>query len=140
MDISIRELNSNDYEQFFKLINDFRETKFTQEEFLKHLKTISGYSKIYVIEKNSELIATGTLIIEQKFIYNCSKLAHIEDVCVKKELRSQGFGKIIVKKLIEEATKEKCYKITLVCSESNTKFYATTGFEVRGFQMSQLLN
>jgi glucosamine-phosphate N-acetyltransferase len=140
MDFIIRELTTNDYTSFLKLINDFRETVFTEEDFITHLKTINQYSKIYVIEKNSELIATATLLIEQKFIFNCSKLAHIEDVCVKKELRGQGFGKIIVQKVINEANKLGCYKITLTCAESNIPFYSTTGFEVRGSQMSQLLN
>jgi glucosamine-phosphate N-acetyltransferase len=139
MDYIIRELTTNDYNTFLKLINDFRKTIFTEEDFINNLKTINTYSKIYVIEKNSELIATGTLIIEQKFIFNCSKLAHIEDVCVKKELRRNGYGKIIVNKLIEEAKKLKCYKITLTCSDDNKQFYISSGFENRGNQMSQLL-
>lgn len=140
MNYIIRELNETDYDSYFKLINDFRDTDFTRDDFIKNLKNIKQYSNIFVIEKNSELIATGTILFEQKFIFNCSKLAHIEDVCVKKTLRGQGFGKLIVEKLISVAKQQKCYKITLDCSENNTNFYKLYGFEIRGHQMSQLLN
>ena len=127
------------YTYYLPLINDFRETYFTENEFINMLNNISSYIKIFVIEKDSKLIATGSIIIEHKFIFNCSKLAHIEDVCVKKEFRNCGYGKIIVNKLIQEAKQNGCYKITLTCSENNTFFYNKIGFENRGFQMSKLL-
>lgn len=139
MSLIIRELNELDYKNFYELINDFRDTEFTEDEFKDTLHKINRTSKIYVIELNSKLIATGTLILEQKFIFNRCILGHIEDVCVKKEYRANGYGKLIVSKLIEEAKHYKCYKITLDCSESNTFFYSKNGFEARGVQMSQLL-
>ena len=139
--IIARELNVNDYEQFLRLINDFRQTNFTEEQFKEILKNFEKdqTTKIFVIEKDSNLIATATLIIEQKFIYNLSKLAHIEDVCVKKEMRKQGYGKLIINKIIDEAKKIGCYKITLDCSNENISFYKLSNFEVRGNQMSQLI-
>lgn len=139
--IVARELNVNDYEQFLRLINDFRQTNFTEEQFKEILKNFEKdqTTKIFVIEKDSNLIATATLIIEQKFIYNLSKLAHIEDVCVKKEMRKQGYGKLIINKIIDEAKKIGCYKITLDCSNENISFYKLSNFEVRGNQMSQLI-
>ncbi len=140
MSIIIRTLDINDYKKYFNLINDFRETNFSEEDFKNVITNKCTNMFIYVIEENNELIATGTLIIEQKFIFNCAKLAHIEDICVKKEFRRKGYGKIIVNKLIEEAKKLNCYKITLTCSEYNSDFYKVSGFEVRGVQMSQLLS
>ena len=140
MDFIVREIQYSDYDQYIKLINDFRETTFTENEFIYSLNYLKSYSTIYVIEHNSILIATGTLIIEQKLIFNCAKLGHIEDVCVKKEYRRKGYGKEIVKKIVEEAKNRNCYKVTLTCSESNVDFYKTTGFEQRGYQMSQLLS
>ena len=139
--IVARELNVNDYEQFLRLINDFRQTNFTEEQFKEILKNFEKdqTTKIFVIEKDSNLIATATLIIEQKFIYNLSKLAHIEDVCVKKEMRKQGYGKLIINKIIDEAKKIGCYKITLDCSNENISFYKLSNFAVRGNQMSQLI-
>jgi len=139
MACTIRELLETDFTNYLEVINDFRKTNFAEEEFIRIVRSFKPHSMIFVIEKDSKIIATGTLIIEQKFIYNCAKLAHIEDVCVKKEFRNRGYGKSIVRKLIDEARKQNCYKVTLVCAESNTDFYKKNNFEMRGLQMSQLL-
>ena len=45
----------------------------------------------------------------------------------------------IVQWLINEATRQLCYKVTLDCSDHIVPFYETIGFEVRGKQMSKLL-
>jgi glucosamine-phosphate N-acetyltransferase len=139
MNYIVRELSISDYEQYLPLINEFRQTHFTRDEFISILPTIQSYSTIYVIELDNELIATGTIIYEKKFIFNGCILAHIEDVCVKKQYRGNGFGKTIVNTLIQDAKKHKCYKITLDCSHENKDFYSKIGFETRGLQMSQLL-
>ncbi len=139
MEYNIRELNYSDYNNYLELINDFRKTYFTEQDFINILDNLYNI-KIYVIEKDSKLVASATLNIEQKFIHNCCKLAHVEDVCVKKEFRNNGYGKIIINKLIEEAKNMKCYKITLYCSENNSNFYKKYGFEITGHQMSQLLD
>jgi glucosamine-phosphate N-acetyltransferase len=139
MEYNIRELNCSDYNNYLELINDFRTTYFSEQDFINILDNLHNI-KIYVIEKDSKLVASATLNIEQKFIHNCGKLAHVEDVCVKKEFRNSGYGKIIINKLIEEAKNMKCYKITLYCSENNSNFYKKYGFEITGNQMSQLLD
>jgi hypothetical protein len=78
--IKIRILNKDDYSQYLNLINIFRETSFTKEDFITNLLKINNNSNIWVIELNNKLIATGTLLYEYKFIHNISKIAHIEDI------------------------------------------------------------
>jgi glucosamine-phosphate N-acetyltransferase len=139
MALTIRKLTSSDYEPFLHLIQDFRDTTFTENQFKDILSAIQCTSDILVLELSGSLIATGTVFYEQKFIFNCAKLAHIEDVCVKKEYRRMGYGKQIVDSLIQSAKQKGCYKITLDCATANVDFYTASGFEVRGHQMSQLL-
>ena len=67
------------------------------------------------------------------------KLAHIEDVCVKKEYRSKGLGKLIIDFCINEAMNQNAYKVSLDCADSNIGFYKKCGFERRGNQMTILL-
>ena len=138
-DILIRKLTATDYNSFFKLINDFRETTFTKEQFINTLNKINQNSDIIVIEYNNELIATGTIIYENKFIFNICTLGHIEDVCIKKEFRNNSLGKIIINYLITLAKEHKCYKVVLDCSDSNCGFYEKCNFERRGNQMSILI-
>lgn len=134
----IRKLTQTDYNKYLVMINEFRTTVFTEEQFIETLKYIGPFSEIWVIEKDDEIIATGTIIYEKKLIFNNGKLAHIEDVCVKEKYRKFGFGKIIVNHLMNEAKERDCYKVTLVCNESNIRFYEKCGMEMRGVQMSQL--
>jgi glucosamine-phosphate N-acetyltransferase len=136
--IKIRPLNNDDYEQYFELINIFRETYFTKEDFINNLIKINNNSNstIYVIELNNKLIATGTILYEYKFIHNISKIAHIEDICVHNDYRSKNYGKILICYLIDEAHKEKCYKVTLYCKEELEKFYKSCNMEKNGIQMA----
>jgi len=132
-----RKLCENDYEKYLKLINDFRETNFSKEVFISILNKInSNNSSIWIIEINDELIATGTIIYEYKFIHNTSILAHIEDICVSKSFRGNNYGQLLVKYLIKEAKKKECYKITLYCDEKLEKFYNLNGFSKKGIQMA----
>ena len=136
-DYIFRKLTVDDYEKYVTLINEFRETVFTKEEFITTLDRINrNNSNIWVITVGDELIATGTILYEYKFIHNISKLAHIEDICVSASHRKNNYGKALVKRLVEEAKSENCYKITLYCDEKLEKFYASNGFEKKCIQMS----
>lgn len=130
-----RKLKSDDYEKFIEIINDFRESQFTKEEFINNYYFISQSSDIYVIEYNKKLIATGKLLYERKYIHNICTLGHIEDVCVKKEYRKSGLGKYLISKIVERAKENGCYKVTLNCLDSNIEFYKKCNFETSGNQM-----
>jgi glucosamine-phosphate N-acetyltransferase len=56
-------------------------------------------------------------------------LAHIEDVCVKKEYRNMGLGKKIIEYCVERCRQIGAYKITLDCNETNIPFYKKCNFE-----------
>jgi hypothetical protein len=58
----LRRLEGSDYELFYPLINEFRETHFTKEEFEETLTQMKHYSDIWTVEYNSELIGTATII------------------------------------------------------------------------------
>lgn len=135
-DYTIRKLNENDYEQYLDLINNFRTSQFSKETFLKTLNVIQNNSSIWIIEIDDQLIATGTILYEYKFIRNVCKLAHIEDICVSEKYRGQNYGKILINYLVKEATQNNCYKITLDCLENLEKFYGYNGFEKSGIQMT----
>jgi len=138
--VTIRKVDESDYESFFQLIRQFRETSFSFEQFVEILKQIRLWGEIWVLlNTDGQLVATGTIYYEQKFIFNCAKLAHIEDVCVNVAERRKGYGKQLVLFLKEEAQRNGCYKVTLDCTDSNIAFYESCGFEKRGNQMSTLV-
>jgi glucosamine-phosphate N-acetyltransferase len=139
--MKIRKLTHDDYNLFFPLINQFRPTTFTEEQYKSTLSTILQSSEIWVVEDtDSSLIATATLIYESKFLWNTCVYAHIEDVCVRTDKRRNGIGKILVQHLIHEAKRNNCYKVTLDCASENVAFYTACGLSPRGTQMSELLS
>lgn len=87
---------------------------------------------------NCTIIASATVIIEQKLIHNMGRVGHIEDVVVAQTARGNGIGKMIVNKCIEHANKRGCYKCILDCSEENVGFYkkCNTDFQVKGVEMA----
>ena len=139
MNYRFRRLDIEDYDRYLPLINDFRSTIFSKDDFTNFLNSLPINIQIWIIENDDTIIGTGTLIIEPKLIFNITKLGHIEDICVLTKYRKQKIGSLIVNHLIKVAKEEKCYKVTLTCSDKVSKFYLSNGFEERGLQYSLLL-
>ncbi|KAL0374875.1 UNVERIFIED_CONTAM: Glucosamine 6-phosphate N-acetyltransferase [Sesamum radiatum] len=92
---------------------------------------------ICVIEDNNsgKIVATGSVFIEKKFIRNCGKVGHIEDVVVDSSVRGKQLGKKVVGFLSEHARAMGCYKVILDCSVENRPFYERCGFKQKEIQM-----
>jgi glucosamine-phosphate N-acetyltransferase len=134
-DYIIRKLTVLDYTNFLYLINQFRPTSFSFEDFQNTFCQIQNLSTIWVIEFNNVLIGTATILYEFKFIHNIVKLAHIEDVCIDSKYRNKGIGNVLIQYIIQEAKRENCYKIILNCDESLEYFYRKSGLDKNGIQM-----
>ena len=130
-DIIYRKVEVSDYESFLALLRTFRDTFFTKDQFMATLHHVTG---IYIMEYHNELIATGSIWFETKFIHNICIQAHIEDVCVLPSFRSFGIGKRMISKLVEIA-QQKCYKVVLNCSDKHIGFYKKCSFEREGNEM-----
>ena len=136
----IRELINSDYNMFLKLINKFRTTYFTKEQFINLLNTLKTQNNIiYVYEVDNIIIGTVKLIIETKFIFNISYVGHIEDIFIDEKYRNMNIGKKLVDHSVNIAKKKKCYKIICVCLDDVKNFYLKCGFELRGNFMSKLI-
>jgi glucosamine-phosphate N-acetyltransferase len=137
-----RLLEKNDYEKgIIQLLSQLTETgKITKEQYIKQYDMIkkNPNHKVYVLEDNNKIISCGTLLIEPKFIHNCSNVGHIEDVVVNKfGYRGQGLGKKIINFLTEESKKYNCYKVILDCSNNHITFYNKCNYQVKGNYMAK---
>ena len=79
------------------------------------------------------------MFIEKKFIRNCGKVGHIEDVIVDSNVRGMQLGKKIVEFLTDHACLMGCYKVILDCSNENRAFYEKCGFKQKEIQMVKYL-
>jgi len=145
MNIEIKELDRTDnYYQYcclLKQLTAIDPDNITLEQFSKQLEIIKSnpFHKILIAKINDDIIGTTSVIIEPKFIHDCSFVAHIEDVIVDSNQRTLGLGRILIDKAIEIANEYKCYKIILDCSEKNIEFYKKFGFVPKEKQMALYL-
>ncbi|KAL3536004.1 hypothetical protein ACH5RR_004465 [Cinchona calisaya] len=92
---------------------------------------------ICVIEDThtEKIVATGSVFIEKKFIRNCAKVGHIEDVVVDSAIRGMQLGKKVVGFLTDHACSVGCYKVILDCNTENKPFYEKCGYKQKSVQM-----
>nr|XP_009775603.1 PREDICTED: glucosamine 6-phosphate N-acetyltransferase [Nicotiana sylvestris] len=138
----IRKLEISDKEKgFIELLKQLTVCdSVTDEKFKERFEEISKYGDehiICVIEdvKSGKLVATGSVFIEKKFVRNCGKAGHIEDVVVDSSTRGMQLGKRIVEYLANHAYSMGCYKVILDCTEENRLFYEKCGFKKKEIQM-----
>ncbi len=73
-------------------------------------------------------IGTADLIIDTHA--EGKPAALVESVEVIENRRRQGFGKMLMLRLVELASDRGCYKIVLQCADHNIPFYNACGFHV----------
>lgn len=108
------------------------------EDRFRELNSIGDDHVICVIEDelSGKIVATGSVFIEKKFLRNCGKVGHIEDVVVDSSARGRNLGKKIINFLTDHARSTGCYKVILDCSVENKVFYEKCGFNQKEIQMA----
>ncbi|MFM2357641.1 MAG: hypothetical protein RJA61_378 [Candidatus Parcubacteria bacterium] len=117
---SLRPIGNLDTEELETIFNHISENK---------------HHHIFVAEEGSNIIGTVTILIEQKFIRQGGRVAHIEDVAVHKDFQGKGIGSKIIEHALAYARTQNCYKAILTCNEHNTPFYEKLGFKKHETEM-----
>tara|TARA_B100002019_G_scaffold257866_1_gene242217 strand:+ start:20 stop:457 length:438 start_codon:yes stop_codon:yes gene_type:complete len=99
----------------------------------KGVFTITAIDKD-IIEIDNQLVGFGSLHLTKKI--RGGIIGFIEDISIKEEYRKKGIGKSILKKLINKAKSEGCYKVVLDCKEETKTFYQNIGFNHSGNSMT----
>jgi glucosamine-phosphate N-acetyltransferase len=118
-------------------------------ELLKQLTTVGDISKekyettfdkigaqVWVVEFEEKIIASVSLLLEQKVIHECGIVGHLEDVVVDRDYRKYGLGKFIIERIIKIARERGCYKLIGDCKSELLGFYEKNGFESKCVQIS----
>lgn len=137
MDIKFRDLEKTDYDKhYFNLLSQLTVCDvILRENFDYFVDNLNDNHKILVLENNNNILASGTLFIEQKIIRNFGKVGHIEDIVVDKTLNGLGIGKKIISELKNHAKNQGCYKVILDCRNDIMQFYEKCGFVKKENQM-----
>lgn len=139
--IIFRNIFPRDYEKYLGLLSQLTKTgDISKKMFEKRLSEVNKNPNLHLFvmedDETKDLVASGTLYVEPKFIHSCSKMGHIEDIVVNKKYRGKRYGYHIIRFLVEIAKKEKCYKVSLVCKNKNIPFYEKCGFTQSEFEMN----
>lgn len=137
-----REVRKDDFQKgHTQLLSQLTEIgDLTQEnynEFIEYIHVNKSIYFLFVIEDldTRKVVASGTLLVEQKLIHKLGRVGHIEDIIVDRNYRGFGLGKILIQKLKDKAQEMDCYKIILDCRDEKAGFYEKCGFHKREIMM-----
>ena len=137
--MQFRNLQKNDfnlgYLDLLSQLTEVNKNNISFEKFSNFIDKLGENHKIIIIINNNNIIATGTLLIENKIIHSISKVGHIEDIVVDSNSKGLGIGKQIVNYLTNLAKENNCYKVILNCNDNNIGFYQKCGYQKKETQM-----
>lgn len=129
-----RDFNKN-YLHLLEQLTEVNKHLITYEKFSNFVENLNKNHKIIVIEYNNKIIASGTILIENKVIHGINRVAHIEDIVICNTSRGLGLGKQLIHFLINIAKEEDCYKVILNCKKEYAGFYEKCGLVNHAIQM-----
>jgi glucosamine-phosphate N-acetyltransferase len=130
MEPVIREMTGPDLAHgFLEALAALAEVNLSFEEAAEVFRArLRAGTRTYVACAGDHVIATASLVVEQKFIHKGGKIGHIEDVAVHPDCRHLRVGSALVRHAVEQARKLGCYKVILSCYERLAPFYEGLGF------------
>lgn len=105
-------------------------------------KKVKSYGIKFFVEKDDKEVARAFLYVMNNDLRK-EPFGLLEDVFVTEELRGQGIGTELIKKVIEEAKKLGCYKIVATSRYERPavhSLYEKLGFEKFGLEFKMYLN
>lgn len=137
-----RELQVADFDkEFLPLLDQLSDVGHIDKTFFReHLQKLHAdeLQLMLVVEDLAlkRICASGTVVVEPKFIHSAGFVGHLEDLVVDSGLRGKGIGRRVTDQLKAFARSKGCYKIILDCAEANVPFYEKCGFKRKGACLS----
>lgn len=133
-----RAVESDYYNGHVEILKQLSDTidKLTIEQYKYLIDSECSNTHVFVLESESKVMGSITVLIEQKLIHNFGRVAHIEDVVVGNEYRGKNYGKLLVDFAVNFAKTKGCYKVILNCNDSVKSFYEKLGFVYKNHQMA----
>jgi len=95
------------------------------------------YVLVLVSRETDQIVASGGVFVERKFLRGLGRVGHIEDIAVAREMQGKKLGLRMIQALTQVSEDVGCYKTILNCSESNIAFYEKCGYEKREVEMAK---
>lgn len=132
----IRQINRDELPQLLDLYKHLHEDDpmlFVEELDSLWMKIYCDPNMYYlVVDIEGQLVASCVLVIIPNLTRNARPYGLIENVVTHEHYRRKGYGKEVLKRALETAWEQNCYKVMLLTSskeEGTLLFYENTGFE-----------
>lgn len=140
----MREIEETDYKlNFMHVLSQLTKAPdVSPEAFMQRIREIRNEPNMHLIlviisRKTGNIVASGTVWVEQKFLRGLGKVGHIEDIVVDTSVRGKNLGRAIVEALTRIAFQEEgVYKVILDCSAKNVPFYEKINYKKTGNNMA----
>ncbi|KAJ3258711.1 N-acetyltransferase [Boothiomyces macroporosus] len=138
-----RPLMKSDYQPFLKLLSQLTSVgNISESQFDNQFDWLVNHNdtqRTLVIEntENNQLVGSGSIIVERKFIHECGMVGHIEDIVICESTRGKKLGKCLIDQLAHIGETMGCYKVLLSCAEKNVGFYEKCGLTRKEVTMAR---
>jgi len=138
-EITFRSIRKSDLDDIFLLLQQLTEINYSSRnknicwDLFKNNNSSNAIVGVY----KDKPIAYGSIVIENKIRGEVA--GHIEDIVVAKKYRGKNIGVKLIEKLVDIGKSKNCYRITLLCNESLSRFYNKNGFTSNNIAMKKYL-
>lgn len=137
----LRPLKRDDFNRnYISLLSHLTEVgNVSQQDFEKRFDQMKQASNTYficVVEDvtKQKIVASLTLVYEQKFIRQVGSRGRFEDMVVDVDYRGKKLSKLLLDVLVQVSRILGCYKISLECKDHLKKHYEQFGFKLEDGQ------
>ncbi len=89
-------------------------------------ETATYYIVVVVSRETDQIVASGGVFVERKYLRGLGRVGHIEDIAVAREMQGKKLGLRMIQALTQISEDVGCYKTILNCSENNIgTFYSS---------------
>ena len=85
------------------------------------------YIVVVVSRETDQIVASGGVFVERKFLRGLGRVGHIEDIAVAREMQGKKLGLRIIQALTQISEDVGCYKTILNCNENNIGTFSVPG-------------
>jgi glucosamine-phosphate N-acetyltransferase len=91
------------------------------------------YVVVVVSRETDQIVASGGVFVERKFLRGLGRVGHIEDIAVSREMQGKKLGLRMIQALTQISEDVGCYKTILNCNENNIGTFYVTARECSPF-------
>lgn len=108
----------DDFDQVYSLICELEQNELDKQScFETYSENLKANNIYYILVKNeSDTIAFASLHI-QKLLHHCAKIGELQEIIIRKDMRSLGVGELLFQYVLKIAQNNGCKLLEVCCNK-----------------------